>query len=186
MGYDYIYDSSLKDNTLEKIAYAKELYDKQVMKAEREEYIKNVLLENYVNKVKAHRTRYDVIDIFGKAQKEVGNKLKKDRPHFETIKHFLMDDFLGNDKSFKLEHIISCGYENYAWRFEFRRNDKVCYIEIPIKRSLTSENLGYAHYGMITFGIQESEHYWRMLKGSYEIQEIAGFIKDWADGKVKE
>lgn len=182
---DYFYYSDQKDTTLEKIAYAKNLYDAQVAKAEREEYIKNVLLQNYVDKVKAHTSRYDFIDIYPLAQAESGFKLKKERPHFETIKRFLMEDFLNNDKSFKLEKIISCGYENYAWQFEFKRNDKVCYIKIPYMRNLTAEHLEHANYGMFTFGIQEYEHFWRMLKGTYEMKELAGFIKDWVDGKVK-
>ena len=181
---DCFYYSDQKDTTLEKIAYAKNLYEAQVMKAEREAYIKDVLLENYVDKVKSHLSRYDLIDIYSQAQEEIGKKLKKDRPHFETIKSFLMEDFLNNDKSFKLEKIISCGYENYAWQFEFKRNGKVCYIKVPYMRNLTAEHLEHANYGMYTFGIQESEHFWRMLKGTYEMQELAGFIKDWAEGKV--
>ena len=181
------YYSDQKDTTLEKIAYAKQLYDAQVVKAEREEYIRDVLLQNYVDKVKDHMTKYDALrnELFSKAQAEIGARLKKDRPNLEHLKGFLMRDFLNNDKSFKLEKIISCGYENYCWRFEFRRNGTRCYIEIPIKRNLTTKNLEYAHYGMFVFGTIENDYIYQTFKGTYEMQELAGFIKDWTEGKVK-
>lgn len=184
---ELLYCSSDRDTTLEKIAYAKNVYECQVIKAEREEYIKNALLQNYVDQIREWKCRYDMAtNIIAKAQGEVGERLKKDRPNLETVKRWLMEDFLNNDKSFKLEHIISGGYEGYYWRFEFSRNGKGCYIEIPVKNRLTPKNVEYAHYGMFVFGIKESEHYWRMLKGTYEMQELAGVIKDWADGKYME
>ena len=78
--------------TLMSIGYAKSLYDAQVSKVKREEYIKNLLLEDYVTCIKQHRSRYDYINIFSKAQAEISKKLKKDRPHFETIKTFIMEE----------------------------------------------------------------------------------------------
>lgn len=183
--YSFWGEDEYESAILRKIAYARELYEAQVKKAEKEEYIKNVLLEDYVNQIREHRSRYDYVDIIGMAQKEVGKRLKKDRPHLETLKRFLMEDFLNNDKNFKLTKIISGGYEGYYWRFEFTAYGKTVYIEIPVMSRLTKDNIEYAHYGMFAFGVYESEHCSRMLKGTYEMKELAGFIKDWVDGKVK-
>lgn len=175
------YESSI----LKKIAYARELYEAQVKEAEKAEYIKKALLQDYVDKIKEHGSRYDYIDIFSKAQKEVGEKLKKNRPHYETVKRFLMEDFLNNDKTFKLTKIISGGYEGYYWRFEFTGYGKTIYIEIPRMNRLTPENIAYANYGMFTFGVYDSVHCYRMIKGTYEMKEIAATIKEWVERECK-
>ena len=173
-------DVNEENRTLEKIDYAKSLYEAQIKKAEKEEYIKNLLLEDYVNQIRQYFTRYDVVDIFGKAQKEIGKRLKKERPHLETIKRFVMDDFLSNDKNFKLQKIVSCGYENYAWKIEFEAYRKTVYIEIPVKKHLTCENVHLANDGMFAFGVYESEYYLQTLKRSYDIKTMSDYIREWA------
>lgn len=172
-------DADLESITLTKIGYAKSLYDAQIHKVKKEEYIKDLLLEDYVNQIKEHESRYDHINIIGKAQDEVGKRLKKERPHFEIIKGFLMEDFLNNDKTFKLVKIISGGYEGYYWRFEFTGYGKTSYIEIPVMSRITSKNVAYAHYGRFAFGVYDSEHCYRLLKTSYSMQEISEFIRDY-------
>ena len=171
------YESSI----LKKIAYARELYEVQVKEAERAEYIKNVMLQDYVNQIKEHRSHYDLIDIFSKAQKEVGEKLKKNRPHYESLKRFLMEDFLNRDKNFKLVNLISGGYEGYYWRFELTGYGKTIYIDVPIMARLTPKNVEYAHYGMFAFGVYESDSCYTMLKGTYEMKELAATIKEWVE-----
>lgn len=178
-------EDGYESRTLRKIAYARELYDAQVKKAEKEEYVKDLLLQDYVNQIKEHVSRYDLLSIIGKAQEEIGKRLKKERPHLETVKMFLMEDFLNDDKNFKLTKIIQGGYEGYYWRFEFDAYGKTVYIEIPMMSRLTKDNIEYAHYGMFTFGVYESDHCSRMLKGTYRIKELAATIKEWAE-KEKE
>ena len=165
--------------TMKNITYAKALYEAQVQKVKKEEYIKKLLLEDYVDHIRQHKSRYDYVNIFGKAQDEVGKRLKKDRPHYETVKQFLMDDFLNNDKTFKLIKIISGGYEGYYWRFEFTGYGKTSFIEIPVMSRLTSDNIEYANHGMFVFGVYDSESCYRVLKKSYSIKEISEFIKDY-------
>lgn len=178
---DYFCDSSLnyEEKLLEKIRYAKEVYEAQVDKVKREQYILQALHQDYVDKIRERKSRYDMINIYSLAQAEVGTRLKRERPHFETLQSFLREDFLDNDKKFKLKKIISCGYENYAWQFEFEGYGKTIYINVPYLRNVTTKNVQYAHYGMFTFGVQEGEHFWKMLKGSYEMSEIAQTVKDY-------
>ena len=172
-------DFNEENKTLEKIDYAKWLYEEQVKRVEREKYIEALLLEDYVNQIKGHYTRYDVITIFSAAQKEIGKKLKKERPHLETIKTFLLEDFFYNDKNFKLQRIISCGYEGYAWKIEFTGYGKTVFIEIPVKKNLTPENVHYANDGMFAFGVYEGEYYMSVLKKSYDIKAMADYIQEW-------
>lgn len=184
--YTHWDEDEIELTTLRKIAYAKELYDAQVRETEKAEYIKKVLLQDYVNQIRQHMSRYDYFgEHIRKAQKEVGERLKKDRPHLETIKRFLMDDFLNNDKTFKLVKIISGGYEGYYWRFEFTGYGKTIYIEVPVMARLTPENVHHANYGMFAFGVYESEYCYHMVKGTYEMKELAATIKEWVERERK-
>ena len=178
---DYFCDSSLnyEEKLLEKIRYAKELYDEQVEKVKKEQYILRALHQDVVDKIRERKSRYDMINTYTLAQAEVGSRYKKDRPHLETIKRWLMEDFLDNDRNFKLKAIVSCGFEDYAWRFEFEGYGKTIDICVPYMRNITTKNVQYAHYGMFTFSIKESDHVWKLLKGSYEMSEIAQTIKDY-------
>lgn len=173
---------------LEEIGYSKKLYEEQVERVKREERVRNLLHLDYIRSIRGYQTRYDYLtEIFPKAQKQVGEKLKKDRPDYETVKHFIVDDFFNKDKTFKLTKIVSCGWESYGWQFEFTGYGKVCTIEIPVKSRLTPKNLEYMHYGMFSFAVQEdSEHYWNVLKTGYEIEEMAKFIKEYFELKDKE
>lgn len=174
---------------LEKIRYAKGLYEYQVEKVKKEQHILDLLHRDYARCISARRSRYDYVDIYSKAQEEVGKRLKRDRPHFEAIKSFLMEDFLDYDKNFKLTNIISCGYENYGWEFIFTGYGKTIFIRIPYMRNINYKNLEYINHGMFTFGVQEAEHIWKVLKGSYEMSEIAATIKDYVriwSGEVSE
>lgn len=170
-------DGSYENDIISKIKYAKTLYEAQVWKVEKEEYVKKLLLEDYAKQIRAHRSRYDLVGIFSEAQKEIGAKLKKDRPNLETIKRFIMKDFLNNDKNFKLTEIISLGYECYGWQIEFKGYGKRIAIEIPMVSRITAENIKCANYGMFTFGIWESDHCLQILKRSYKIGEISETIK---------
>ncbi len=172
-------DINEENHVLEKIDYAKWLHEEQVKRVEKEEYIKALLLEDYINQIRQYITRYDFVDIFPCAQKEVGKKLKKERPHLETIKTFILEDFFSNDKTFKLQKIVSCGYEGYAWKIEFAGYGKTVFIEIPVKKHLTPENVHYAHDGMFAFGVYECEYYMTVLKKSYDIKAMADYIKEW-------
>lgn len=185
---DCCYDSMLNPDAklLEKIRYAKELYDEQVEKVKKEQYILGALHQDVVDRVRERKSRYDYLEIYRKAQEEIGNRYKKDRRHFETVQSFLREDFLNNDKKFKLKKIISCGFEDYAWRFEFEGYGKTIDISVPYMRNITTKNVQYAHYGMFTFSVEETEHVWKMLKGSYEMSEIAQTIKDYVKSWTSE
>ena len=180
--WEYEEDKKLKD-----IEYAKNLYDLQVDKVKQEKYIENLLLEDYVRKIKQNISRYDLVDLFRTAQDEMNEKLKKNRTNFETLKSWIMDDFLSNDKNFKLTSIVSCGYENYAWSIEFKGYGKTFRIEIPIMKNLTTKNIEYSHKGMFTFVVKESEVSWSTLAASYKIKDVSDFIREYFElDKVEE
>ena len=164
---------------IENIEYVKNLYDMQVYKVKKEQHIEKLLLEDYVRTIKSYTTRYDLLDIFADAQKQMGNKLKKDRAQFKMLKKLIMEDFLNNDKNFKLTNIIREGYESYRWRIEFEGYGESFYISIPVKKKLTTENIKYARYGMFGFSVKKNESYLEVIAESYKIEDIAQAIKNW-------
>ena len=172
-------EDAIETTQIDKIEYSKNLYEEQERRVEKEKYIRNVLLQDYVSRIRNHPSRYDYLNIISKAQDEVGKRLKKERPHLETVRSFLMEDFLNNDKAFKITSIISYGYEGYSWRFELTGHGKNIYIEIPVVGRITTKNIEHARYGMFAFGICESDRCYRTLKESYRIKDISEFIKDY-------
>ena len=103
------FEENPENQAITRIEYAKRLLDEQEEVVKKEEYVKNLLKEDYVNTVRSFKTRYDYVEIFKDAHLQLGEKLKKERPQLETLKHFVMEDFLNNDKTFKLTNIISLG-----------------------------------------------------------------------------
>lgn len=172
--YDY-----MEEDPIAKIEYSKGLYNEQVHKVEKEEYIKNLLLADYVKQIKSHRSRYDLIDIFPDAQKQIGKRLKRERQQLEVLESFIREDFFGYNNSFKIVRIMSGGYEGYYWSVELSGYGQTVVIEIPVMKHINTENFHHAHDGMFAFGIRESEYSMSIKKKSYKIEEIAEYIKSY-------
>ena len=180
--YHSIDGNEYEESIIKGIDRAKELYDEQVDKTHKATYIMNVLRRNYVEEIRKHTSRYDYLGkIFSESQNEIGNRLKKDRPNFETLQSFIREDFFNNDKKFKLVEIVSLGYATYGWRLDFDGYGVKCFVEIPMVNNITTENIDHATYGMFTFGVYYEEEYSSIstLKASYRIEEIAEFIKEY-------
>lgn len=180
------FEENAENQAITRIQYAKQLLDEQEEVVKKEEYVKNLLKEDYVNTVRSFKTRYDYVEIFKDAHHQIGKKLKKERPQLETLKSYIMEDFLNNDKAFKLTDIISCGYEGYAWHIEFEGYGKKFYIAIPIKKKLYPENIVHANNGMFAFILRESDSYMKVLEQSYKIEDISNFIKEYFELKTGE
>lgn len=171
-------------NVIKKIEYAKSLYDLQNVKVKNEQYIENLLLEDYVRQIRQNISRYDYVD-FNSAQKEVIEKAKSKRKNIEFLRSLMLSDFLNDDDSFKITHIMNCGYENYAWAIEFEGCNVTFRIDIPIVKNLTTKNINYASNGMFTFMVKDGKSSWNVLKRSYKIKDISDYIKnyfEWTDG----
>ena len=172
-------------NIIDQIKDVKEMYDQQVKIVEREEHIKKLLFEDFVRTVKKNKTRYSYINIFKVAQDELKNKYKKDRKNIEVLNKFILEDFLNNDKNFKLKNIISCGLETYGWDIEYEGYGKTFRIGIPVLDAIDSKNIKFANYGAFEFVIMISESHWSVLKRSYSIEELSKFIDEYFE-KIKD
>lgn len=174
------------DENMRNIEYIKSLYTAQKEKVKKEHYIENLLLRDYVIAVRKNISRYDYFAFFSDAQKEVGEKLKKNRKNLETLKSFIISDFLNNDKNFNITGIIRCGLETYAWSIELEGYGKSFRIEIPVKNNLTTENIVCARHGMFSFVIKTSSCSYTVIKSSYKISEIATAIAEYFEQSKSE
>ena len=179
--YDY-----MEEDPIAKIEYSKGLYNDQVHKVEKEEYIKNLLFADYVGKVKRHQSRYDFIEnVIKEAQSQVGKKKKKEREQLAVLENFIREDFFNGDNSFKITNIISGGYESCYYSVELEGYGQTVIISIPMMSNINVQNFEHAYKGMFAFSVKESQYCQSIKKMSYKIEDVAEYIKEYFElGKV--
>lgn len=179
--YDY-----MEEDPIAKIEYSKGLYNDQVHKVEKEEYIKNLLFADYVGKVKRHQSRYDFIEnVIKEAQSQVDKKKKKEREQLSVLENFIREDFFNGDNSFKITHITSGGYESYYYSVELEGYGQTVIISIPMMSNINVQNFEHAYKGMFAFSVKESQYCQSIKKMSYKIEDVAEYIKEYFElGKV--
>lgn len=179
--YDY-----MEEDPIAKIEYSKGLYNDQVHKVEKEEYIKNLLFADYVGKVKRHQSRYDFIEnVIKEAQSQVGKKKKKEREQLSVLENFIRKDFFNGDNSFKITHITIGGYESYYYSVELEGYGQTVIISIPMMSNINVQNFEHAYKGMFAFSVKESQYCQSIKKMSYKIEDVAEYIKEYFElGKV--
>lgn len=179
--YDY-----MEEDPIAKIEYSKGLYNDQVHKVEKEEYIKNLLFADYVGKVKRHQSRYDFIEnVIKEAQSQVGKKKKKEREQLAVLENFIREDFFNGDNSFKITSIISGGYESCYYSVELEGYGQTVIISIPMMSNINVQNFEHAYKGMFAFSVKESQYCQSIKKMSYKIEDVAEYIKEYFElGKV--
>lgn len=179
--YDY-----MEEDPIAKIEYSKGLYNDQVHKVEKEEYIKNLLFADYVGKVKRHQSRYDFIEnVIKEAQSQVGKKKKKEREQLSVLENLIRKDFFNGDNSFKITHITSGGYESYYYSVELEGYGQTVIISIPMMSNINVQNFEHAYKGMFAFSVKESQYCQSIKKMSYKIEDVAEYIKEYFElGKV--
>ena len=179
--YDY-----MEEDPIAKIEYSKGLYNDQVHKVEKEEYIKNLLFADYVGKVKRHQSRYDFIEnVIKEAKSQVGKKKKKEREQLAVLENFIREDFFNGDNSFKITNIISGGYESYYYSVELEGYGQTVIISIPMMSNINVQNFEHAYKGMFAFSVKESQYCQSIKKMSYKIEDVAEYIKEYFElGKV--
>ena len=169
-----------KPNPVFEIARVSKMYEEQLEKVNKEEYIKDLLFADYVDKVKANRSRYDMFTkLFRDAQKQIDKKKKSERKELALLLDFVKEDFLSNDDRFELISMISGGYEGYYWDLYFKLDEQEFYISIPVMNNINVDNFKCAHNGMFCFYIKDNEYSSHCEKSSYRIEDIANAIKEY-------
>ena len=173
------YDTSEK-STLERIAYASELYYSQKAQVEKAKYLENLLFKNFVNQIKSISSKYEHIP-FTKAQDELTIKDKrKSKPTLKLLKNFLAEDFF-NGENIEIISIIRMGNEAYAWEIEFQICGLTYYLKIPQYKNIHITNVKYANFGQFTLMIEKTKGFRQEVISSYNTKDIADYIN-----KIKE
>ena len=186
---------SVKDpmESIRVIWKVKERWEKQKEVVQDAKYIQELILKDLVTTIKSYELTYDYMtDIIKSARYQQREKYKKDRKDFHALESFLIRDFFGGDKRFKLTSIISGGWEDYYYSFHFtcQANEgeaiPKCSVQIPIKKRLTAENIAAAAWGQLEFLIQESEYCHCVKHKCYDIEGMAAYIKDYFNLKEED
>ena len=168
------------------VEYVKSLYENQQEKVKKEQYIESVLLDDYVKVIKHIPSKYDHIEeFFVEAQKEIGNKKKSERKHFEVVSDWLNRDFFNGEKM-KIKSIISDGFVNYYWAFSFDFCGEEITIDIPMRNRITADNIRYANYGKFVIFLKENSVCQTAIFQSYKMEEVADFLSQWKKEKADE
>lgn len=110
----YDFNEFYKPNPIAEISYAKKMYKEQLEKVNKETYVKTLMYADYVAKVKNNMSRYDTFNnLFADAQKQINKKKKSEKTELALLERLIREDFLNDDKNFKLVNIISGGCEGY-------------------------------------------------------------------------
>jgi hypothetical protein len=165
--------------TINAIETVKKAYEEQVETVKRATYVQNLIFQDYLRKIRSHKSRYDYIGFIKEAQGQVEKKKKSERKDLAMLESFIQEDFLSNSKEFKITKIICCGFENYGWTIEMEGLGQTIEIRIPVMANITAENLVYADYGQFSFAIRTSSFSTSVLKSSYKIQDIADYIREY-------
>lgn len=141
---------------------------------------------DYVRQVQSLKTRYDAMsNTFSGAElylRSTGSVFyilnqKELEKHFEVLQDDFRADFFNGDNRFELINLYRMGCSTYAWTAEFKFEDKVLKIQIPVRDNLTVENIDEADGGQFQFAIKTSKKKWKILASDYLIQPIAEVIK---------
>lgn len=118
----------------------KQRWEDQCKATKDAKYIEDLMLKDLIQTIKSYQLPYDYItDIIKSARYQQREKYKKDRKDFHNLESLLVRDFFSGDKRFKLKSIISGGWEDYYYNFEFtcqaNEGEAIpnCVIQIPIK-----------------------------------------------------
>ena len=178
-----MYKETKLDKHLLSIGYTSKMLEAQKQKTQDSLYLENLLYEELVSLVKSHYSRFDYLnmnEVVSQAIEEKDKPKKSERPNFEMLKDFLLEDFLDNDKKFKLVEIHCIGLPAYAYGFEVKGYDKTFQITIPYMKNIDSVNFEYANEGQynLTIKMPGTGNSWLQLAHSYDAKYITQKIKE--------
>lgn len=169
-------------NKFTELENANRRYQEYSQKVADMEHIKDLLYVDYVQAACNMQTRYAIIPaIIRGAWEQQKEKKKKDRPNFESMKHFLEEDFFNNE-AIKLSEITLHGYESYGASFSCEYKGTEFEIFIPITEKINVENFKYAYKNQFYVAAPDCYSSMKILKTSYNIEDIAKTIKDYVEG----
>lgn len=145
------------------------------------------LMESLVRNVKNLFIPYSE-NMMDEASKQQNNTKKSEKKMFLFLEEDLIERLFDEPERqyVSLTKIMRCGYEDYAYCFNFKYNNgKVINFElkIPNVKKARKENIDYMSYGKYRFIYEKKPGYWSTIKESYDLDEIAKAIKEFLKGE---
>ena len=178
------------NNESEQLIYkVKEQIAKLDYDIKEKEFLKSVMEEKYVEVIKDHRTIFDTMR--ETIEQGVESFYKTDnvsKRKFKLFKEFLENTLFSN-KRINIVRFDICtdgrdiyGYDIFIVISEANKNTEYK-IFIPLKKGINVENLNYAYFGKIVFGVVEPAHT-KILFKAYNPDQVAEYIRDYIINKL--
>ena len=187
MRFDKLVLGYEEKSVFDEINKSKEVYNRAKKDREYASTIERFAFENYVNTIKsAPSFHYDYIDIkkainFLKYDKSNNKAKSADKDIFDVLENYINTDFFSlAEKSVHIVEILIQGFEEYGYQIRVKLDDSddEFFINIPVRKHLTTENIDYANQGMFAFGAI-SENVQEYFLTNYDENELAKGIKEY-------
>lgn len=179
----YQYEANYQEDNQEiekEIQLAKELFEEQKKTVAKAEEICNILEKNYVSKIRAYKTTWDLkLESLSRAHMQQKLEDNKNRSAYNYIKHEIEREFFGDHVLDAIE--IHKDYYDCCYYIRTKYNDTHVEIVIPIRQSITSKTYMHSYSGKFALLVESSPSCWNLLVSSYMEKDIADFISkyDW-------
>lgn len=161
------------------IAAEHKKYSRAKSDKEYAEYVYNLAFEDYVDTIRTspYVWRYRLSMILD-AISEMHSKGRK--PHLHMVEDWITEDFFDEEHKIKIKEIRSEGLgTSYAYNLYFEINHVKFELKIPVRDTLTTENIEYAFYGEYALLYEESESCWNLICMDYTEDGMKDKIKQY-------
>lgn len=175
-------DHEFEQNPITRILSVKDRWKKAKHDLEDAKYIEDLIHKDYITAIKQYATAWDYrLPTIKSAVDElkITDKRRK-RPHLDCLNSWIKNEFFPEvDVEIKVNNIISYGYESYTWQMDFEIDGETYAICVPDKHKIYMENADHAYYGQFAFMHRTSECSISVEYTDYDIEKVAGYIKDY-------
>jgi len=170
----------IEGNRYKAIENYKNLVNKKEAEIEELTTIKNSLTASLIRGVRSLTLPY-MEDMMKEAANQQKLKKKSERPTYEWMKKRLIEELFDEKrrKDVKLESIVTCGYEGYAYGFTFDYNGTKFELYIPVPEKATEKNLQYMWYGQYELSYEHKSSVWHHIAKSYKLKDIAKALEEF-------
>ena len=163
-----------KEDEIKIIDKALAMWKKYEDKVEEMETIRDVLKDRFVSKVKCFYGT-DPIPRLIEEHFKISETVRKNSSITKSLKRVLNMEF--GKYNWKLNQIIICGFDSFAYEIPFSANGKEYSLKVPNYKNLTSYNIEAIEFGAYCLYRRDSKNTITFLYAHYKKEKVAEFIK---------
>ena len=177
-GLDHVFEQ----NPIARILAVNDRWKKAKQELEDAKYLEDLIHKDYITAIKQYATAWDYrLPTIKSAVDELKITDKRKKTHnLDCLNSWIKDEFFPEvDVEIKVNKITSYGYESYTWQMDFEIDGETYAICIPDKCKIHMENADHAYYGQFAFMHRTSECSISVEYTDYDIEKVAGYIKEY-------